>query len=135
MPADTMDKETRNRAKAVNFGIVYGISPFGLAAQLGIPQNEARSCISKPISRAMQGVRAYIDRVLEETRSEQQVRTLFGRVRPIPDIQSRNAEPARICRAHRGEHAAAGHRGGSDQDCHDPHRPASCAKQKLADAG
>ena len=41
VPTETMDKETRNRAKAVNFGIVYGISPFGLAAQLGIPQAEA----------------------------------------------------------------------------------------------
>ena len=87
---DKMDKETRNRAKAVNFGIVYGISPFGLAAQLGIDQHEARLYIETYFAR-YQGVRAFIDRVLEETRSKQQVRTLFGRVRPIPDIQSRNA--------------------------------------------
>jgi DNA polymerase-1 len=85
-----MDKETRNRAKAVNFGIVYGISPFGLAAQLGIEQNEARLYIETYFAR-YQGVRAYIDRVLEETRREQKTRTVFGRVRPIPDIQSRNA--------------------------------------------
>ncbi|HEX3662040.1 MAG TPA: DNA polymerase I [Acidobacteriaceae bacterium] len=88
--ADTMDKETRNRAKAVNFGIVYGISPFGLAQQLGIEQNEARLYIDKYFAR-YQGVRVYIDRMLEETRREQKVRTLFGRIRPIPDIQSRNA--------------------------------------------
>ncbi|HEY1810347.1 MAG TPA: DNA polymerase I [Acidobacteriaceae bacterium] len=90
MDAETMDKETRNRAKAVNFGIVYGISPFGLAQQLGIEQNEARLYIDKYFAR-YQGVRTYIDRMLEETRREQKVRTLFGRIRPIPDIQSRNA--------------------------------------------
>jgi len=90
VPAETMSKETRNRAKAVNFGIVYGISPFGLAAQLGIEQNEARLYIETYFDRYA-GVRAYIDRMLEETRREQMVRTIFGRVRPIPDIQSRNA--------------------------------------------
>lgn len=90
IPPMQMDKETRNRAKAVNFGIVYGISPFGLAAQLGISQSEARIYIDTYFAR-YKGVRAYIDRVLEETRREQRVRTLIGRVRPIPDIQSRNA--------------------------------------------
>jgi DNA polymerase I len=90
VPADSMDKKTRSRAKAVNFGIVYGISPFGLAAQLGIEQAEARLYIEKYFAR-YHGVRGYIDRMLEETRREQKVRTLFGRIRPIPDIQSRNA--------------------------------------------
>jgi len=46
-----MDKETRNRAKAVNFGIVYGISAFGLAAQLGIPQAEAKAYIERYFAR------------------------------------------------------------------------------------
>ena len=87
---EAMDKQTRDRAKAVNFGIVYGISPFGLAAQLGIEQNVARLYIETYFAR-YSGVRAYIDRLLEETRVEQKVRTLFGRVRPIPDMQSRNA--------------------------------------------
>ncbi len=87
---EAMDKETRNRAKAVNFGIVYGISPFGLAANLGIDQKEARVYIERYFERYA-GVRSYIDRVLEQTRAEQRVTTLFGRSRPIPDIQSRNA--------------------------------------------
>ena len=87
---EAMSKETRNRAKAVNFGIVYGISPFGLAAQLGIDQHEARLYIERYFER-YKGVRAYIDALLDQTRKEQRVRTLFGRVRPIPDIQSRNA--------------------------------------------
>jgi DNA polymerase-1 len=89
VPADTMDKETRNRAKAVNFGIVYGISPFGLAAQLGIPQAEAKAYIERYFAR-YQGVKAFIEKTLEETRRDGAVRTLFGRVRPIPDITSRN---------------------------------------------
>jgi len=90
VPVDKMSKETRNRAKAVNFGIVYGISPFGLAQQLGIDQHEARLYIDTYFAR-YQGVRTYIDQLLEEVRREQRVKTLFGRVRPIPDIQSRNA--------------------------------------------
>ena len=89
VPASSMSKETRNRAKAVNFGIVYGISPFGLAANLNIPQSEARLYIDTYFDRYA-GVRRFIDRVLEETRTTQAVRTMFGRVRPIPDIQSRN---------------------------------------------
>jgi DNA polymerase-1 len=87
--AETMDKETRGRAKAVNFGIVYGISAFGLAAQLGIPQAEARAYIDRYFAR-YEGVKAFIERTLEQTRREGSVRTLFGRVRPIPDIESRN---------------------------------------------
>ncbi|QNI33280.1 DNA polymerase I [Alloacidobacterium dinghuense] len=90
VPVDKMSKETRNRAKAVNFGIVYGISPFGLAQQLGIDQHEARLYIDTYFAR-YQGVRAYIDHLLEEVRRDQRVKTIFGRVRPIPDIQSRNA--------------------------------------------
>ena len=89
VPIENMDKETRGRAKAVNFGIVYGISAFGLAAQLGIPQAEAKAYIERYFAR-YEGVRAFIERTLEQTRREGSVRTLFGRVRPIPDIESRN---------------------------------------------
>jgi DNA polymerase-1 len=86
---ETMDKETRNRAKAVNFGIVYGISPFGLAAQLGIDQKTAREYIERYFER-YKGVKRFIEETLDTVRREQAVRTYFGRVRPIPDIQSRN---------------------------------------------
>jgi DNA polymerase I len=89
VPAETMDKETRGRAKAVNFGIVYGISAFGLAAQLGIPQSEAKAYIERYFAR-YQGVKAFIEKTLEQTRRDGSVRTMFGRVRPIPDIESRN---------------------------------------------
>jgi DNA polymerase I len=86
---DKLDKETRARAKAVNFGIVYGISPFGLAAQLNIEQKVAKTYIETYFERYA-GVRRFIDETLETVRREQAVRTWFGRVRPIPDIQSRN---------------------------------------------
>ncbi|RXH55211.1 DNA polymerase I [Granulicella sibirica] len=87
--AGTMDKETRARAKAVNFGIVYGISPFGLAAQLNIDQKIAKTYIETYFDR-YKGVRTFIDKTLETVRTDQAVRTAFGRVRPIPDIGSRN---------------------------------------------
>jgi len=87
--AETMDKETRARAKAVNFGIVYGISPFGLAAQLGIDQKVAKEYIARYFER-YKGVAAFIEKTLETVRRDGAVRTAFGRVRPIPDIQSRN---------------------------------------------
>jgi DNA polymerase-1 len=89
VPIETMDKTTRNRAKAVNFGIVYGISAFGLAAQLGIPQAEARAYIDRYFAR-YQGVKAFIEKTLAQTRKDGFVRTMFGRLRPIPDIESRN---------------------------------------------
>jgi DNA polymerase I len=89
VPPMLIDAEHRRRAKAVNFGIVYGLSPFGLSQQLGIEQREAKKFIDAYFEK-YQGVRKFIDRVLEETRLEQKVKTLFGRVRPIPDINSKN---------------------------------------------
>jgi len=89
VPTESMDKETRGRAKAVNFGIVYGISAFGLATQLGIPMGEAKAYIDRYFARYV-GVKTFIETLLEETRKTGSVRTLFGRVRPIPDMDSRN---------------------------------------------
>jgi DNA polymerase-1 len=90
VPPMLIDAEHRRRAKAVNFGIVYGLSPFGLAQQLGIEQREAKKFIDAYFEK-YSGVRKFIDRTLEETRREQKVKTLFGRTRPIPDINSKNA--------------------------------------------
>ena len=86
---ETMDKETRARAKAVNFGIVYGISPFGLAAQLNIDQKTAKTYIETYFDR-YKGVQRFIEETLATVRAEGAVKTFFGRVRPIPDISSRN---------------------------------------------
>ena len=89
VPPLMVDAEHRRRAKAVNFGIVYGLSPFGLSQQLGIEQKEARRFIDSYFA-TYSGVRTFIDRTLEAARRESKVRTLFGRVRPIPDINSKN---------------------------------------------
>jgi len=79
----------RRQAKVVNFGIVYGLSPFGLSQNLGIETSEAKKYIDAYFEK-YSGVRAFIDRTLEETRRDGKVKTLFGRVRPIPDINSKN---------------------------------------------
>ena len=79
----------RRQAKVVNFGIVYGLSPFGLSQNLGIETSEAKKFIDAYFEK-YKGVRAFIDRTLEETRREGRVKTLFGRIRPIPDINSKN---------------------------------------------
>jgi DNA polymerase-1 len=89
VPPDQIDAEHRRRAKAVNFGIVYGLSPFGLAQQLGIEQKEAKKYIEGYFEKYA-GVRTFIDSVIEATRREGFVRTEFGRRRPIPDINSKN---------------------------------------------
>ena len=81
--------EARRNAKAVNFGIVYGISPFGLAGQLGISQREAQTYIEGYFARYA-GVREFIDATIAEVRRSGVTHTLFGRERPIPDINSRN---------------------------------------------
>ncbi|HVP42981.1 MAG TPA: DNA polymerase I [Terriglobales bacterium] len=89
VPPLMIDAEHRRRAKAVNFGIVYGLSPFGLSQQLGIETGEAKKFISNYFE-TYKGVRRFIDRTLEECRRDKKVRTLFGRVRPIADIDSKN---------------------------------------------
>ncbi len=90
VPPLMVTADHRRQAKVVNFGIVYGLSAFGLSQNLGIEPGEAKQFINAYFEK-YSGVRAFIDNVLEETRREQKVRTLFGRVRPIPDINSKNA--------------------------------------------
>ena len=79
--------EHRRAAKAINFGIIYGLSPFGLAQQLGIEQREAAQFINAYFTR-YKGVKTYLDNVLAETRKSGVAKTLFGRIRPIPEISS-----------------------------------------------
>ena len=77
----------RRASKAINYGIIYGLSPFGLAQQLGIAQKEAAQFINAYFER-YRGVKQYLDNVLTETRQTGVAKTLFGRIRPIPDITS-----------------------------------------------
>jgi DNA polymerase-1 len=79
--------EHRRAAKAINFGIIYGLSPFGLAQQLGIDQKEAAKFINAYFMR-YRGVKEYLDNILAETRRTGVAKTLSGRIRPIPEINS-----------------------------------------------
>jgi DNA polymerase-1 len=88
VPVKDMPAEVRRRAKAINFGIVYGISAFGLANQLGIPRGEADDYIRRYFDR-FPGIRAYMDRTKAFAREHGHVETLFGRRVPLRDIQSR----------------------------------------------
>lgn len=81
--------EMRRNAKAVNFGIVYGQTPWGLATQLGIDRKEAELYIRNYFER-YSGVRKFIDKTIEEVRRTGATKTLLGRERPIPDMNSRN---------------------------------------------
>ncbi len=90
VPPLMVTPDHRRQAKVVNFGIVYGLSAFGLSQQLGIEPGEARKFIEAYFEKYA-GVRAFIDATLEQTRRDQKVKTLFGRIRPIPDINSKNA--------------------------------------------
>jgi DNA polymerase-1 len=90
VPPLMVTADHRRQAKVVNFGIVYGLSPFGLSQNLGIEPSEAKQFIANYFEQYA-GVRAFIDKILEEARRDLKVRTLHGRIRPIPDINSKNA--------------------------------------------
>jgi DNA polymerase-1 len=90
VPVEGMPSEIRRRAKAINFGIIYGISAFGLANQLSIPREEASDYIKKYFER-FPGIRAYIDETKEIARRDGYVETIFGRRIHYPDIRSPNA--------------------------------------------
>ncbi|MBN8551997.1 MAG: DNA polymerase I [Caulobacterales bacterium] len=90
VPVEGMPAETRRRAKAINFGIVYGISAFGLANQLGIDQSEAGAYIKTYFER-FPGIRTYMDKTKETVREQGFVTTLFGRRIHIPAIHSKSA--------------------------------------------
>ena len=81
--------EFRRRAKVINFGIIYGLSAFGLAQSLDIDRKEAQKFIDGYFER-YQGVQEWIQETLEQARDRGYVTTLFGRIRPIPEIRSRN---------------------------------------------
>lgn len=88
-PMDEVTKEQRTRAKAVNFGIVYGISDFGLSEQLKIPRKEAKQYIEQYLSK-YQGIKQFMEDIVETAKTEGYVETLFHRRRYIPEIKSNN---------------------------------------------
>ena len=98
VPLAAMDANTRRRAKAINFGIIYGISAFGLGQQIGVPQAEAGAYIRAYFDR-FPAIRAYMERIKTDCRRTGYVETIFGRKCFIPGI--RDANPARRAGAER----------------------------------
>jgi DNA polymerase-1 len=89
VPLEQVSKEQRGRAKAVNFGIIYGQTAFGLSKTTGMNQTEAQSFIDLYFLR-YPGIRGFIDQTIAEARRIGHVRTILGRRRSVPDINSRN---------------------------------------------
>ena len=91
IPLDEVEPEQRRAAKAINFGLIYGMSAFGLAKQLGIGRMEAQDYIDVYFAR-YPGVKAYMDRTREQARERGYVETVFGRRLYLPEINSRNGQ-------------------------------------------
>ena len=89
VPMDEVTKEQRTSAKAVNFGIVYGISDFGLAEQLGISKKHAKSYIEQYLEK-YSGIKRFMDNIVEKAKEDGYVETLFHRRRYIPELSSNN---------------------------------------------
>ena len=89
VPIEEVSKQLRSRAKAVNFGIVYGISEFGLAEQIDIKRNEAKQYIEQYLE-TYHGIRDYMSDIVESAKRKGYVETLFGRRRYIPELSSNN---------------------------------------------
>ena len=90
IPVEEVTPELRSRAKAVNFGIVYGQQAFGLSQSLGVPFGEAKDMIDRYFE-AYPGVRAYLDATVEKARERGYAETMFGRKRHIPELHAGNA--------------------------------------------
>ncbi|GIX34905.1 MAG: DNA polymerase I [Lysobacteraceae bacterium] len=90
LPAEQVDGSQRRAAKAINFGLMYGMGAFGLARQLGISRSEAQDYIARYFAR-YPGVQEYMERVRRQAREQGWVETVFGRRLYLPEIQARNA--------------------------------------------
>ena len=95
VPVEGMDREVRDRAKAVNFGIIYGISDFGLAEQLGIPRSDAREYIETYLARYPR-VEAFVASTIAQATEEGYVTTLLGRRRAIPELTARTQQQRQL---------------------------------------
>ncbi|MBT8341679.1 MAG: DNA polymerase I, partial [Desulfatitalea sp.] len=89
VPLAQVSGELRRQAKAINFGIMYGMSAYGLSRELGISPKMAQTYIDQYLDR-YSGIKAYMDRTIAEAREHQRISTLLGRLRLLPDINSKN---------------------------------------------
>ncbi|MGB1526940.1 MAG: DNA polymerase, partial [Miltoncostaeaceae bacterium] len=95
VPVDDMPREVRDRAKAVNFGIIYGISDFGLSEQLGIPRSEAREYIDAYLARYPR-VGEFVAQTIAQATEDGYVTTLLGRRRDIPELKGRTQQQRQL---------------------------------------
>lgn len=89
VPLEDVDSGLRRKAKAVNFGIIYGISSFGLGQDLDISRQEAKEYIDKYFD-TYKGVKSFLDKLVEDAKTQGYVKTMFNRIRPIPELKSSN---------------------------------------------
>ena len=122
----TLTKDERDVAKMVNFGIIYGISSFGLSENLEIPREQAQEYIDTYLAR-FPHVQDFIQRTIEQAERDGYVTTLLGRRRPIPELRVREPADALARRAARGQLRHAGHGRRRDQGGDDPD-PRSAAR-------
>ncbi len=91
VPAEQVTRDQRRVAKTVNFGIAYGLSPYGLSTRLNIPEEEARDIIERYFTRYA-GIKRYLDETVRVARERGYVETLFGRRRPMADLNAKNRQ-------------------------------------------
>ena len=107
----------RRRAKAVNFGIVYGISAFSLSQDIGVTVAEAKAYMEAYFA-TFPGVRRYMDDVVAQAKERGYVETLFHRRRELPELTLLQLQPPRLWRAGSPEYAHSGHGGGHHEAGH-----------------
>ena len=122
VPLAEVTPELRRNAKAVNFGIVYGISAFGLSEDLSISQKEAKEYINRYFE-TYPGVKAFLDGLVNHAKEQGYVTTLYGRRRPIPELKSSNFMQRQFGEAGGDEFPDPGHGGGYHEDRHDCRGP------------
>ena len=118
VPIEEMTPDVRRQAKAINFGVIYGISGFGLARNLRIPRAEAQGFIDRYFER-FPGIRAYMDDTVAFAKEHGYVQTLFGRKIHTPEINAKGPH-GRLRPARRDQRADPGHGGRRDPPGDDP---------------
>jgi DNA polymerase-1 len=129
LPPEQVSTEQRRYAKVINFGLIYGMSAFGLARSLGIDNTAAKNYIERYFQR-YEGVKRYMDETREQARDKGYVETVFGRRLYLPEIQLAQRPAAQRCRAPGHQRADAGHGGRPDQAQHE--QGAAGARQRTA---
>ena len=117
-PMDEVTKEQRSNAKAVNFGIVYGISDFGLGEQLGISRKQAKKYIDEYLTE-YEGIKNFMENVTEKAKETGYVETLFNRRRYIPELKSNNYMVRQFRKQSCNEHTNTRNSSGYNENCYD----------------